>query len=489
MKGPAPGVEELRELLRQGRRTPSELVAEVLRRARAWEPHLGAFQELVTSPPEPQGASDGLLWGIPYALKANIAQRGHRLDCESRLLAGHVAPYDATVQSRLEGAGAVCVGRTRMDEFAMGSSGEWATSGSTANPWDPDRVPGGSSSGSAAAVGAGVLPFALGSDTGGSIRQPAAFCGCVGLKPTWGRVSRYGLVAFASSLDQIGPLTRTVRDAALVSSTLMGFDPRDATTLRDSPEKEGEDLDALLAGLERGLEGTTVGVPWDLLAGRLSEEVEIEFRRVLGEMEARGARLVELRLPLARHALAVYAVVANAEASSNLARFDGLRWGRTAAGADHRESIRRARAEGFGEEVKLRILLGTFVLSAGYHEAYYQRAQRIRRAMAREADEALGHCDVLAWPTTGETAFGRGERLDDPLHMYDSDFLTVQANLTGLPAIALPTGLSREGLPFSLQLTGRRWGEWELLRVARQVELFCDFERHRASLGPGGDAS
>ena len=487
-EGPGETIESLRRQLGSGQRSPSEIAGECLRRAHSWEPHLNAFQEIVETPSVPSGSvpsgGDGLLWGIPYLLKANIAQASHRLDCESRILQGHLALHDATVQARLAEAGAICLGRTRMDEFAMGSSGERAISGSTSNPWDLDRVPGGSSSGSAAAVAAGIVPFALGSDTGGSIRQPAAFCGCVGLKPTWGRVSRYGLVAFASSLDQIGPLTLTVPDAALVLSVIMGPDPRDSTTLRWSLESPLEDPEISLESLEGGLSGTTVGVPWALLEGRLSGRVEAEFNRVLELMKAAGARLIELKMPLSRSALAVYAVLANAEASSNLARYDGLRTGRSGNGKDHGQAIRRARGEGFGEEVKLRILLGTFVLSEGYHEEYYARAHRVRVAMAHETDEALARCDVLAWPTTSETAFPRGQRLDDPVRMYESDFLTVQANLTGHPAVALPTGLSDEGLPFSLQLTGRRWGEWDLLKVARPVEKLCDFQRHRSSLQP-----
>jgi len=461
-------IEELRRELDSGSLGPRELAEDCLRRAHESQPRLGAFQELVEFAPDAGIA--GPLHGIPFATKANIAALDARLDCESAILAGYRAPYEATVHRRLREAGAVCLGRTRMDEFAMGSSGERATSGETANPWREDRVPGGSSSGSAAAVGAGIVPFALGSDTGGSIRQPAAFCGCVGLKPTYGRVSRYGLVAFASSFDQVGPITRGVRDAALVFSVLAGLDPRDAST-------RGEAVEDPLEGIEEGPRGLRVGVPTKLLREVVDPRPLAEMQRVLTLLEDQGAEIVELELPLSRHALACYAVIANAEASSNLARFDGVRFGRRAEGEDLESVLHRTRSEGFGEEVKLRILLGSFVLCAGYRGRYLQRAQRLREGLRQETREALGRCEVLAWPTAPHTAFRRGERLQDPLEMYRSDALTVQANLTGHPAIAIPTGLDDEGLPFSLQLTGRELDERGLLRAARAVEKLCALDR------------
>ena len=419
------------------------------------------------------------LLGVPIALKDVICTRGRPTTAASRILAGFRPPYDATVTVRLREAGAVLVGKTNCDEFAMGSSTEHSAYGPSRNPWDPRRTPGGSSGGAAAAVAAGLAPVAVGSDTGGSIRQPAAFCGVVGLKPTYGRVSRYGLLAFASSLDQIGPLTRTVGDAALVLEALAGHDPRDAT----SAPAPAAGYTAALTGEAAGLR---VGVPRALLervdAG-IDAEVLAACRGALDALQAAGAVLVDVDLPHAEYAVPVYYLVAPAEASSNLARYDGVRYGARAAADEGGEDgssplarmYDRTRDAGFGAEVKRRIMLGTYALSAGYHDAYYGRAQRvrglIRRDYVRAFDAEAGPgVDVVAMPTTPAPAFRLGEHLQDPLAMYLGDVFTVSANLTGLPAVSVPAGLTAAGLPVGLQFVGRAFDEATLLRLAHAWE-------------------
>ncbi len=423
------------------------------------------------------GRSPGPLAGVPIAVKDNICTRFGHTTCGSKILVGYTSPYDATVIERIEAAGGVIVGKTNLDEFGMGSSTENSGFGPTRNPWDAERVPGGSSGGSAAAVAAGLVPLALGSDTGGSIRQPAALCGLVGVKPSYGRVSRYGLVAYGSSLDQVGPLAGSVTDAALLLGVLAGHDPRDSTSVRRAvPDYVAELCDG---GLER-LGRLRIGVPEEYFAQGLDAEVAAAVRAALEEYRRQGAELVELSLPHLPHAIATYYLVATAEASSNLARFDGVHYGRRAAGArDIHELYSRSRSEGFGAEVKRRIMLGTFALSAGYWDAYYHKALKVRRLIREDFDRAFERCDVLAGPTAPTPAFRLGEKLDDPLAMYLADVYTIAANLAGLPAVSLPCGFSAAGLPIGLQLTGPLFEEARLLQAARLFERATDWHRRR----------
>jgi aspartyl-tRNA(Asn)/glutamyl-tRNA(Gln) amidotransferase subunit A len=402
------------------------------------------------------------------AVKDNICVKGMPTTCASRILEPYEPPYDAAVVERLRARGALLFGKTNLDEFAMGSSTENSAFAPSRNPHDPARTPGGSSGGSAAAVAAGLAPLALGSDTGGSIRQPAAFCGIVGFKPTYGVVSRYGLVAFASSLDQIGPLARNVGDAALLLEAVAGHDPRDATS---------EPRPVALDGTG-GLEGLRLGWPAEFFGEGLDPEVRRGLARARAVFEGLGAEIREVSLPLTRHGIAVYYIVAPCEASSNLARYDGVRYG--IRGADARDvaaMFRSTRGEGFGPEVKRRILLGTFALSSGYYEAYYGRAQRVRAAMRAEVDRCFGEVDLLLTPTTPTPPFPLGEKTADPLAMYLNDVLTVTANLCGLPALSLPCGRTRSDLPVGLQLMGPRFGEATIFRAARAYEA-------AAALGP-----
>jgi len=435
-----------------------------------------------------RGAAAPALAGVPVAVKDVLHVEGLPTTCGSRILEGYHPPFAATAVARLEAAGAIVLGKTNMDEFAMGSSTERSAFKPTRNPWDRARVPGGSSGGSAAAVAARLAPLALGTDTGGSIRQPAAFCGVVGLKPTWGRVSRYGLVAFASSLDQAGPLARTVEDVALACSHLFGGDPLDAT----SADEPVPDLAPALGG---GPAGLRVGVPWGFLAEGVDPETLARFRDSLDALESAGASLVEVSLPHLPHAIAAYYLVATAEASSNLARYDGVRYGRRAPGVHDLPGLYgRTRDLGFGPEVKRRIILGTFALSSGYYDAYYLRAQKVRTLIRRDFDTAFEACDVIATPTTPTPAFRLGEKTGDPLQMYLADIFTVPANLAGLPAVSLPCGLAH-GLPVGLQLTARAFEEATLLkagaafqRVTRHHELAPVIPRESRLPGPEGSA-
>ena len=418
----------------------------------------------------------GPLHGVPIALKDNLCTRGIRTTASSRILERYVPPYDATVVERLEHAGAVIVGKTNCDEFAMGSSNENSAFGPVRNPWDNDRTPGGSSGGSAAAVAGGFVPAALGSDTGGSIRQPAALCGIVGLKPTYGRVSRYGLIAFASSLDQIGPLTRTAADAATLLGVLAGADPRDATAApRDVP-----DYTAALTG---DISGVRIGVPRSLFAAGVDPGVLTAFDEALRALASLGATLLDVELPHAGYAIPVYYLVATAEASSNLARYDGVRYGYRAADARTLHSMYfRTRDEAFGPEVKRRIMLGTYVLSAGYYDAYYLKAQQVRTLIRRDYELAFSAVDVVAMPTSPTPSFRLGEKTDDPLQMYLADVFTVSANLSGLPAISIPCGMSTQCLPIGLQFSGRAFDESMLLRVADAYEGATDWWKRRPAL-------
>ena len=411
--------------------------------------------------------TDAVLGGLPFALKDNMNLAGTPTTCASRLLEGYVSPYDATAAAQLVAAGGRYLGKTNMDEFAMGSSCEHSAAGPTRNPWDLERSPGGSSGGAAAAVAADLAPFALGSDTGGSIRQPAAFCGVVGVKPSYGRVSRHGLVAFASSLDQIGPLTKNVEDAARVLELIMGHDPADATTLR-AP------VPPLLPETERGVAGLRLGLPDGLDALPMDATVRAAWLDAAAALEREGARRVRVELPSLGQAVAIYALVANAEASSNLARFDGIRYGRRAAADDLETMLTRSRGRGFGAEVKRRILLGTFALASGYYEDYYLRAQRWRARLAEEFAAAFAACDAILLPTAPTPAFRLGEKLDDPLDMYLSDLFTLPASLAGLPAASVPTALAG-GLPLGMQVVTRALDEPMLIRVAAALERCFPF--------------
>ncbi|HEX7998700.1 MAG TPA: Asp-tRNA(Asn)/Glu-tRNA(Gln) amidotransferase subunit GatA [Pyrinomonadaceae bacterium] len=413
--------------------------------------------------------SEQPLAGIPVAIKDNICVRGMQTSCGSRILGPYQSPYNANVVERLDNAGAVIIGKTNCDEFAMGSSNENSAFGPVRNPWDTARVPGGSSGGSAAAVAAGIVPAALGSDTGGSIRQPAGLCGILGLKPTYGRVSRYGLVAFASSLDQIGVFGRRARDVSQVLSVIAGRDEHDAT----SADVSVPDYVAELAG---DVKGARIGVSRALLGEGLDEEIRLSVERAIEAYRELGAEIVEIELPHARYSIAVYYIIATAEASSNLARFDGVRYGfRTEESANLREMYRRTRDEGFGPEVKRRIMLGTYVLSSGYYEAYYRKAQQVRALIKQDFSRAFEKCDVIATPTSPTPAFLIGEKADDPLAMYLNDIYTVMANLAGIPGLSLPCGLSGSGLPIGLQLLGPYWSEATLLRLAHAYELTQPF--------------
>jgi len=450
----------------------TEVVDAALARIEERDTGIGAF--LVTYPEEARERAHRIdadaqlraqpLAGVPIALKDNMCVDGRRTTAGSRILEPFRPPYSATVVDRLRAAGAVLIGNTNMDEFAMGSSNENSAYQTTVNPWDTTRVPGGSSGGSAAAVAAGMVPGALGSDTGGSIRQPAALCGAVGLKPTYGRVSRYGLVAFASSLDQIGPITLNVEDAALLLAVLAGDDDNDSTTVPAPVPAFHRDLEAEAADF-------TIGVPEAWLGEGVHDDVAEAVLGVLGDLQDAGAVLRPVELPHEKYAVPTYYVVATAEASSNLARYDGVRYGfRSTHGDDLASMYANTRSEGFGDEVKRRILLGTFVLSAGYCDAYYGRAQCVRTLLCNDFARAFTEVDVVVGPTAPSTAFALGEKADDPLAMYLSDIFTVTANLAGLPGISVPCGSDADGLPIGLQILGPALGEEKILRLARVVE-------------------
>ncbi|PYZ92258.1 Asp-tRNA(Asn)/Glu-tRNA(Gln) amidotransferase GatCAB subunit A [Salipaludibacillus keqinensis] len=414
------------------------------------------------------------LFGLPVGIKDNIITKGLKTTCASQLLDNFDPVYNATVVEKLAAAKAVTIGKLNMDEFAMGSSNENSSYKQVRNPWDLNRVPGGSSGGSAATVAAGEVPFSLGSDTGGSIRQPAAFCGVVGLKPTYGRVSRYGLVAFASSLDQIGPLTRSVEDNAYVMQHIAGHDERDSTSAN-------VDVPDYLAALDGDVKGMKIGVPEEYLGHGIDEGVKQKVNEALKKLEELGAIVQKVSLPHSKYALATYYILASSEASANLSRFDGIRYG-VRKEQDHLlETYKHTRSEGFGNEVKRRIMLGTFALSSGYYDAYYKKAQKVRTLIKQDFEDLFLNYDVIIGPTTPTTAFKFGENLDDPLTMYANDILTIPMNLAGVPAISVPCGLA-DGLPVGLQIIGKHFDEESVYRVAHAFEQATDHHKLKPEL-------
>jgi aspartyl-tRNA(Asn)/glutamyl-tRNA(Gln) amidotransferase subunit A len=424
-------------------------------------------------------AEAGPLTGIPIAHKDIFCAEGWLTTCGSKMLSNFVSPYDAHVIERCNAAGAVLLGKTNMDEFAMGSSNENSYYGAVRNPWDADAVPGGSSGGSAAAVAARMAPAATATDTGGSIRLPAALCGVSGIKPTYGAVSRYGMVAFASSLDQGGPIAKTAQDCALLLNTMAGFDPRDSTSLERPAEDYARDLDAPLRGLK-------IGLPKEYFAHGLDAAVNRAIEAALGEYRGLGATTVEVSLPQTKLSVPVYYVLAPAEASSNLSRFDGVRYGyRAPEYSDLTEMYEKTRAQGFGAEVKRRILVGTYVLSHGYYDAYYLQAQRLRRLIANDFGQAFSQCDVIMGPTSPTTAFDLGEKSADPVQMYLEDIYTVSVNLAGLPGMSIPCGFDSSSRPVGLQIIGNYFQEARILNVAHQYQLVTDWHTRAPSLAGG----
>jgi aspartyl-tRNA(Asn)/glutamyl-tRNA(Gln) amidotransferase subunit A len=422
------------------------------------------------------GAANRPLLGVPVAVKDVLAVKNQPLNCGSKILGKFISPYDATVVEKLKAAGAVVFGRLNMDEFAMGSSTENSAFGPTRNPWDSARIPGGSSGGSAAAVAADECIASLGSDTGGSIRQPAALCGCVGLKPTYGRVSRYGLVAFASSLDQIGPFTKDVRDAATLLGVMAGHDPRDSTSVP-------QPVPNYPAALTGDLKGLKLGLPKEYLIGGLDAEVKAAVDAAVKKFTELGAEIVEISLPHTDYAVGTYYIIATAEASANLARFDGVRYGARVEGNDPIEMYARTRGAGFGAEVKRRIILGTYVLSSGYHDAFYLRAQKVRTLIRNDFLQAFDTVDAIVTPTTPTAAFKLGEKSDDPLQMYLSDIFTISCNLAGICGVSLPCGFTRSPkLPMGLQLLGKPFGEAAMLRLAHAYEQGTPWHKEKAPL-------
>jgi aspartyl-tRNA(Asn)/glutamyl-tRNA(Gln) amidotransferase subunit A len=468
---------QLHDLLRRKEVTSKEITRSVFDRVQKVEDRIHAYITLLPEMALQQAeeadirirkGNFGPLTGIPVAIKDLICTQGIRTTCGSHILDNFVPNYDATVTAKLKTAGAVFVGKTNMDEFAMGSSTENSHFGPTRNPWDLGRIPGGSSGGSAASVAADECILSLGSDTGGSIRQPAACCGIVGLKPTYGRVSRYGLVAFASSLDQIGPFAKDVRDAALLLSAISGHESRDSTSA-DLPVPD------YTRSLTQDVHSMVLGLPREAFGEGIDPEVEAKIREAIRTLEKLGAKIVDVSLPHSEYAVAVYYIIAPAEASSNLARYDGVKYGFRAKGAhDLLEMYKETRSQGFGAEVKRRIMIGTYVLSAGYYDAYYRKASQVRTLIGGDFAKAFAQCDAIILPTAPTPAFKLGEKVDDPLQMYLSDIYTIPCNLAGLPGLSLPCGFSRSGLPIGLQILGDHYQEEKILRIAFAYEQNTD---------------
>lgn len=466
-------IHQLHELLSKKEVTSKEITESTLKRIESVEEKVNAYTTLTPELAIKQATQAdknigqgklSTLTGIPLAIKDVLCIQGVKTTCGSKILGNFIAPYDATVIKKLREKDVVFIGRTNMDEFAMGSTTETSHFGTTRNPWDLERIPGGSSGGSAAAVSADECIGALGSDTGGSIRQPAACCGLVGLKPTYGRVSRFGLVAFASSLDQIGPMTKDVKDTAILMNEICGYDPLDTTSV----DTEVPDYTQVLG---REVKGVSVGIPREYFIEGLDREVEGSIREAVKVLEGLGMEIKEVSLPHTEYAVAVYYLIAPAEASSNLARYDGVRYGyRTPEDVGLLDMYKRSRSEGFGAEVKRRIMLGTYALSAGYYDAYYKKASQVRTLIRNDFEKAFKECDVIVTPTYPTTAFKIGEKVDDPLKLYLSDIFTIPANLAGIAGISIPCGLSSEGLPIGLQILANFFQEEKLLKVAHAYE-------------------
>ncbi len=477
------GISDATDLLADGAISSKDILDSVFSRIEAVDDRVRAFLSLTRDRAYDRmedlkiSEKKGLLSGIPLAIKDNLCIKGIKTTCASKILEGFVPPYESSVTERLLESGYILIGKTNLDEFAMGSSTENSGYFVTHNPWDLERVPGGSSGGSAAAVAADECLGALGSDTGGSIRQPAAFCGVVGFKPTYGRVSRYGLVAFASSLDQIGPITKNVKDAALLLNVISGHDPRDSTSVPlEVPD--------FTAGLGHEIKGLKVGVPKEYFIEGLDPEVEQCIKDAIDALERLGAEIVEVSLPHTGYAVATYYILATSEASSNLARFDGVKYGFRADGKDLLDMYMETRAEGFGPEVKRRIMLGTYALSAGYYDAYYKKAQQVRTLIKTDFEEAFKKVDVIVTPTTPTAAFKIGDKVSDPLQMYLSDIFTISINLAGVPAISIPCGYTSEGLPVGFQVIGKHFDEETVLSVSYAYEQSTDRHKKRPVLAP-----
>ena len=476
---------EAARLLAAGACSSEDLVKDLLRKIEAIDPKVQAYltvdgESALAQAREADrtrnGAATHPLFGVPLAIKDVLNVEGQPCTCASKILKGYVSPYDATAIARLRACGAIFLGRANMDEFAMGSSTENSAYKTTRNPWKLDHVPGGSSGGSAAAVISGEAIAALGTDTGGSIRQPASFCGCVGLKPTYGRVSRYGLTAYASSLDQIGPITKDVRDAAILLGAMAGQDPMDSTTV-NVPVPD------YTAALKTDLKGMKLGLPKEYFVKGMDAEVEASVRAAVDHCRGLGAEIVEISLPNTPYAIATYYVIATAEASANLARFDGVRYGARVEGEDPIDMYGKTRAAGFGTEVKRRIILGTYVLSSGYYDAYYLRAQKVRTLIRHDFEAAFKQCDAILTPVAPTAAYPIGKNADDPLQMYLGDIFTVTANLAGICGISVPCGLTGDSLPIGLQVLGPAFGEEKILRTAYAYEQSTEWHKKRPVLG------
>ncbi|SEH88930.1 aspartyl/glutamyl-tRNA(Asn/Gln) amidotransferase subunit A [Halobacillus karajensis] len=477
---------ELQEKLHNKEISVTDLVEESYKRIEEVDEEVQAFLTLNKEAAKKQaveldqerGNADANLFGLPIGVKDNIVTKGLRTTAGSQFLSNFEDPlYDATVVNKLNEAKAVTIGKLNMDEFAMGSSNENSSYVAARNPWNTDYVPGGSSGGSAAAVAAGEVPYSLGSDTGGSIRQPAAYCGVVGLKPTYGRVSRFGLIAFASSLDQIGPITRNVEDNAFLLETISGHDQMDSTSA-------DVDVPKYTDSLTGDVQGMKIAVPKEYLAEGVSPEVKEAVQAALTQYEKMGATWEEVSLPHSKYALSTYYLLSSSEASSNLARFDGVRYGKRAEDAETMlDMFMRSRAEGFGNEVKRRIMLGTFALSSGYYDAYYKKAQQVRTLIKNDFEKVFEDYDVIIGPTTPTPAFKVGDKVDDPMTMYANDILTIPVNLAGVPGISIPCGFSGDGLPIGLQIIGKHFDEATVYRAAHAFEQKTDYHKQRPSLG------
>lgn len=477
---------EIRDALRHGKASAVEITQSHLERIDQVDGKVQAYidiwrEEAIRQAEQAdenlaKGSGVGPLTGVPISLKDLLCTTAGTTSCASRILRGYKSPFDATVVRRLRDAGAVFLGKVNMDEFAMGSSTENSSLQTTRNPWNLECVPGGSSGGSAASVAADMAAFSLGSDTGGSIRQPASVCGCVGIKPTYGRVSRFGLVAFASSLDQIGPLTKDVEDCALALDVICGHDPQDSTSANVPVPNFSQALTGQVAGLR-------VGLPKEYFTDALGTEIRGKVEDALEVLKGLGAEPVEISLPHTDYAVAVYYIICTAEASANLARFDGVRYGfRAPEAKDMREMYHLSKSQGFGPEVQRRIMLGTYVLSSGYYDAYYLKAQKVRALIQQDFNQAFEKCDVIATPTSPTAAFKIGEKMDDPLQMYLSDIYTISVNLAGLPGLSMPCGLTVDGLPVGLQFIGKAFDEATILRAAHAYEQNRGMDMGRPSI-------